>query len=257
MTRNTSASRPARASERAGPGRRLGAAALLAAFLAAGAVAAPAVAQDRLPVVIIYQEQLLEKSLAGQEFRRKEEQRTAELVAERKRIDAEFEAEEKRLAALRPAVSREEFSQLAKAFDQKVQAAREAQDQKAAEVAKEFDDNRRAFFEGLQPVLVEVMQTFGAGVMLDGRSVLLADPALDVTGDVISLMDQRFEEEQNSGGGPAAQPRGSGPMDSYPLPGFKVMPRDALPEGEGASETGPVTAPGTPEVPGAGPVPPQ
>ncbi|WP_170317702.1 OmpH family outer membrane protein [Paroceanicella profunda] len=231
--------------------------ALLIAAASASA-AWPVLAEDRLPVVIIYQEQLLEKSLAGQEFRRKEEQRTSELVAERKRIDAEFEAEEKRLAALRPTVSREEFSKLAKAFDEKVQAAREAQDQKAAEVSREFEDNRRAFFEGLQPVLVEVMQTFGAGVMLDGRSVLLADPALDVTGDVISLMDARFRAGDGETGQPAPGPA---PLESYPLPGFKVMPHD-VPQREGnplaePAPAGPPAAPALQDGASQSPVPPR
>jgi hypothetical protein len=44
-------------------------------------------------VVIVYQELLIERSLAGQALRAEEEAETRRLVEERKRIEARFEAE--------------------------------------------------------------------------------------------------------------------------------------------------------------------
>jgi Skp family chaperone for outer membrane proteins len=148
---------------------------------------------DRLPVVIVYQDQLLERSRAGQALRRREEAETARLVGERQKIEAEFEAEEKRLAELRPTLPREEFAKLAADFDARVREARAAQDQKAIAAQRAVEQNRQRFLESLRPVLVQIMQRYGASVLMDGRQVLLSDPSLDVTGEVIQRMDELFD----------------------------------------------------------------
>ncbi|HEU0220724.1 MAG TPA: OmpH family outer membrane protein [Paracoccaceae bacterium] len=149
---------------------------------------------DRLPVVIVYQDLLLERSEAGRRLKAEEDAATDRLVEERRRIEAEFEAEEKRLAAMRPTLAREEFARLAEEFDAKVREARAAQDERAVAAQRTIEQNRQRFLESLRPVLAEVMSRYGASVLLDGRSVLLADPSLDITGEVIARMDELMRE---------------------------------------------------------------
>lgn len=163
-------------------------AALALALAVLPAPPAPA-ADDTLPVLIIYRDQVFERSEAGRALRREEEAAAAALVEEKKRIEAELEIEEKRLATLRATLPRAEFQTLADAFDTRVREARTTQDQKALAVQKTVEQNRQRFLDLLQPVLVEVMRVYGASVLLDGRSVLLADPALDITGEVIRRLD--------------------------------------------------------------------
>ncbi|MEM9198813.1 MAG: OmpH family outer membrane protein, partial [Pseudomonadota bacterium] len=151
-------------------------------FALMGCLAAPAGAQDAdaLPIIIVYQDQLFEESLAGQALRR-EEQATAEgLVQERRAIEQALVEEERALAEQRKSLSREEFAPLAEAFDKRVRAAREAQEEKAVALQRSFETNRKRFLDNLRPVLSEVMRRFGASVMMEGRSVVLADPSLDV-----------------------------------------------------------------------------
>lgn len=141
-------------------------------------------------MVIVYQDQLIERSKAGQRLRAEEEAAARALVEERRRIEAEFEAEEKRLAELRPTMDRTAFAKLAADFDARVREARAAQDQRAVAAQRAIEQNRQRFIESLRPVLVEVMQRYGASVLLDGRTVLLVDPSLDITGEVIERLDQ-------------------------------------------------------------------
>ncbi len=195
MRRSFSASAPARASSLS-----------LLTLLVAGA----AWAQDGLPVVVVYQDQIFERSRAGQAVRAAEEAETRRLLDERRRIEGAFEAEERDLAALRPTVPREDFATLAADFDARVRAARANQDQIAAATTRKFEANRQAFSEAVRPVLSEVMRRYGASVLLDGRAVLRADPSIDVTGEVIDRLDARLPAP------PDAAPPDDAPMDPAP-----------------------------------------
>ncbi|MEM9048188.1 MAG: OmpH family outer membrane protein [Pseudomonadota bacterium] len=166
----------------------------LALGLSPAAPEALAQSDDRLAVVIVYQEQLIEASLAGRALLREEQATAQRLVEERRAIEQSLEAEERALAERRKTLSREEFAALAEAFDAKVKAARDAQVEKAVALQRSVEANRQRFLDGLRPVLSEVMRRFGASVMVEGRTVVQADPSLDVTGDVIALMDERYRQ---------------------------------------------------------------
>jgi Skp family chaperone for outer membrane proteins len=145
---------------------------------------------DRLPVVIVYQDQLIERSLAGQALRAEEEALTERLVEERREIERAFEEEEQALARRRAELDRAAFAKLAADFDARVREARTTQDEKALALQRAIEASRKRFLASIQPVLSEVMARFGASVMMEGRSVVLADPSLDVTGEVIARMDE-------------------------------------------------------------------
>ncbi|RMF33533.1 MAG: OmpH family outer membrane protein [Alphaproteobacteria bacterium] len=133
-------------------------------------------------------------------MRAEEEAMRNRLVEERKQIERALEAEERELAERRGSLAREEFARLAEAFDTKVRAARKAQEEKALAVQRSMEQKRQRFLDSLRPVIVEVMQRFGASVVLDGRAVLLADPSLDLTGEVIARMDEIYRENNPESG---------------------------------------------------------
>ncbi|RMH48532.1 MAG: OmpH family outer membrane protein [Alphaproteobacteria bacterium] len=189
-TRNISASPPEPGSER-GMGWR--AIALALALALSGAAAAQT---EGLPLVVVDQERILQQSLAGKALLAEEEALTTRLIEERRSLERAFEEEERALAARRDELSREAFAREAADFDARVRAARTAQDEKAIALQRSIEANRKRFLDSLQPVLVEVMQRFGASVMLDVRAVLLADPSLDVTGEVISRLDELYRAGQ-------------------------------------------------------------
>lgn len=165
-----------------------------AGLLGAALWTSPIPAQDSLPVVVVDQEQLLEASKAGRAFIAAQEARTQVLLKERQEIESQLIAEEEELARLRVDLEPDAFRELAEAFDEKARAARIAQDERAQDASRQFEADRKRFFDQVRPVMFEIMQRYGAGVVLDSRSVLFADPSLDVSGDVISRLDEIYEE---------------------------------------------------------------
>jgi Skp family chaperone for outer membrane proteins len=189
------------------PGGR-GAAPALALALAlaapwAGAQTAPPAGAAFL---IINQKHLLTGSHAGQQILADEERQRDTLRTEARALDASFEAEEQRLTDLRPGMAAEEFRKLSDAFDARVVEARRQQDERASALAQEFDQRRRQFYARVAPILVTLMDRYGAKAIFDETSVLLADQSLNITEAVITEIDTHAEETPPPGAAPVPVP---------------------------------------------------
>lgn len=142
------------------------------------------------PVVLtLDQERLFTESAFGQASLARERAAAAALEAENSRIEAELVAEEQALTARRGTVPAEEFSALAAAFDEKVERIRGEQDAKVRDIGRAREIDRQAFLRAAVPVLGDLLGEFGALVILDQSTVILALSAIDVTDEAISKVD--------------------------------------------------------------------
>ena len=159
--------------------------ALLITVVALGSPLAPASAQFRdqiqSPILTIDSERLYRESAFGQKAESDIEALGQALAQENERIANELEAEELALTEQRPNLSKEEFRELADAFDQRVQLIRREQDAKARDLNKQFEQARRDFLNRAAPVLETMMREAGAAVILEQRSVFLSATAIDIT----------------------------------------------------------------------------
>jgi Skp family chaperone for outer membrane proteins len=159
--------------------------------------AASAIQPPHLPragFLFINQERILTGSRAGQALLADEEEARDKLRTEARAIDTAFEQEEQALTERRPTLPPEEFQALADAFDARVVEARREQDARSTTLAQEFDQRRRQFYAQVAPILVMLMDRFGAQAIFDENSVLLADQALNITEQVIAEIDARAED---------------------------------------------------------------
>jgi Skp family chaperone for outer membrane proteins len=168
------------------------AATVLVAALAAGAARCQEAAAPGF--LIINQEQILTGSEAGRQLLAEEERERDALRNEARALDSAFEAEERRLTEQRPDLDPAEFRRLSDEFDARVVQARRDQDTRSATLAQEFDQRRRAFYARVAPILVMLMDRYGAKAILDENSVLLADQSLNITAAVIAEIDATAAE---------------------------------------------------------------
>ena len=247
---SASASRSRPASDR-GPGR-----ALALGLLALGALPGAAVAQDRpaepfrlapreepaapapapmpgpagaLPFLFINQEQILTGSKSGQAILADEDRQRDALRGESRALDASFEQEESRLTEQRPTLAPEEFRKLSDAFDARVVKARSDQDERANALAQQFDQRRRQFYAQVAPILVMLMDRYGAKAIFDEQSVLLADQSLNITQAVIAEIDARAATTAPEGAAPAPASPDAGPA----APDTGAAPSPAAPGTDG------------------------
>lgn len=179
------------------PGRLPALALLLSlAAVAAFAQETPApMPRPESPFLLISQERILTDSATGKALLAEEDRQRDTMRAEARALDASFEAEERQLTEQRPTLKPEEFRTLSDAFDERVVKARRDQDERANALAQEFDQRRRQFYARVAPILVMLMDRYGARAIFDENSVLLADQTLNITGAVIAELDAQASQQ--------------------------------------------------------------
>lgn len=174
----------------------------LACFLMA--VGAPGMAQEQVQstpapqsiVLVIDQERLLRESQLGASVLAKIEADAVALATENRQIEAELLAEEQALTEQRASLTPEAFSELADAFDEKVQRLRSEQDTKSRALAQAREQAPQAFFGEIGGVLSAIARERGAAVMLERRQVLLSVDTIDVTDEAIARINLALDEAE-------------------------------------------------------------
>ncbi|MFS4439008.1 OmpH family outer membrane protein [Paracoccaceae bacterium GXU_MW_L88] len=156
--------------------------------MAQGAQTGPRIAQQ--PILVVDQDQLLTRSARGQALLRQIEAEQQELASENRQIESELEAEEQALAARREAMTPEAFLPLADAFDAKVVRLRAQQQDKLTRLAAHTEEKRQEFFRDIVPLMLELMNSYGATMLLDSETVLFAAPGTNITAEAIRMLDQ-------------------------------------------------------------------
>ena len=198
---------------------------LPAVFALVMALAQPALPQDAPAIVVVDQERLFQDSLLGGTISEELEERSATLAAENRAIEAELIAEERELTERRPNLEPQEFRALADAFDEKVERLRAEQDAKGRELVALRDAERQRFTRTVGPILLDFMRQSGAAVMLDRRSVVATADRVDVTDELIAMIDDKVgAEAQPPDDAPRAEPP-SGEADDR-TEGGEAAPED-------------------------------
>ncbi|MCP9482033.1 OmpH family outer membrane protein [Shimia sp. CNT1-13L.2] len=141
------------------------------------------------PILTVDSDRMFAESAFGVRVSRDVEAGQSVLLAENRKIEAELEAEEKRLTELRADMEPGEFRAVADAFDERVQGIRVQQDGKARAIAETRDDQRALFFQAAQPVLTELMREMRAEILIERRTVLISSNAIDITDRAIERLN--------------------------------------------------------------------
>lgn len=140
-------------------------------------------------VLTVDQEAMYRRSRWGLRAQAELAAQSRQVAADNDRAFADLVADEDALTAARATLSPDEFRARAARFDERVTAVR-AERQAALEALTETAERDRAlFFQAAAPVLGRVMAARGALVVLDQRTVLIADERIDATAATIAALD--------------------------------------------------------------------
>ncbi len=164
--------------------------------LCLGFGASPALAQSlsgsQSEILVIDPNKLFAETLFGKRISEQLEEETEALAQDNRRIEQELRDEEKSLTEQRPTMDPEEFRDVAEAFDQKVQAIRQDRLEAAQALEEKRSSAEQRFLATAQGILVELMDERGGNVLLDIRSVILRDGAVDITSDAVERIDAKL-----------------------------------------------------------------
>lgn len=162
---------------------------------------APAAPEAPQSVILtIESDALYTRSAYGRRVEAEIEADSAVLAAENRRIEAELGAEEQSLTDRRASMEPTAFRALADAFDEKVQANRQAQQAKLQELTQRRESARTELILAARPILEAMMLEAGANVILERGTVFLSANATDITDLAVSRIDAAIGD-----GAPAAQ----------------------------------------------------
>lgn len=190
-------------------------AALVGSALVGSAGAGAAQDGTASSILTIDRERLFVESDFGQAVLAREAASAKALEAENAQIEADLIAEEQDLTDRRATLSAEEFSALAAAFDEKVVRIRAEQDEKVRNLTQLRENDRKAFFRAVVPVLGDLLVERKAVAIFDSSATVLALGTIDVTDAAIAKVDAVLgagaadpenTPDQNRDGTPAPSP---------------------------------------------------
>ncbi|MGR3468219.1 MAG: OmpH family outer membrane protein [Shimia sp.] len=168
--------------------------ALLAALAMTWALSAPAQEVPQSQVLTLDVSALFAQSAYGRQVQRNWDAAALDLARENRTIEQELRTEELALTEQRPTLSREEFADLAAAFDERVEALRSQQDAAREALTSQLETAEREFIRAIRPILAQMMQEAGASVILDSSTVFLRENGIDVTRAAIARIDAALPE---------------------------------------------------------------
>lgn len=172
---------------------------------------------------VLDQEQMYTMSLFGQRVRAEVQAAFQALDRENQTLLAELSAREQELTRLRTTLSAEEFRALADEFDTDVEAIRSSQDQKSREISSYQEREEQRFFAAASPLISAMSREAGLQVLLDKRSVILSDPAVDLTDRIVMGLNDLLGTGAGNAEPPAMIPQAD-PSQTQPEPSPEVPP---------------------------------
>ena len=175
----------------------LASATTLALALAGGAVAQPAQPTNPGPVIpgvcTFNQGRAVGGSMVGQAVAARMQQLTDSVRAELQPEGAAIEAEANALQTGQASMPADQFQQRAVALQQRAGAYQQLAGQREAELQYTQGLQLQRIGETMDPILVQVYQERGCGLLLDRSTMFGANPAMDITDRVIELVNQQLQ----------------------------------------------------------------
>lgn len=141
------------------------------------------------PILTIDRDRLFSDSAFGQRVNRELEAASSAMAAETRRIEAALEEEERMLTEQRATLEPEAFRELARAFDEKVQALRLERETAEDNLRRQIEAAQGEFFDRVGPILGALVRERGAVLIVDRRAILLAAADVDITEEAIARSD--------------------------------------------------------------------
>lgn len=181
----------------------------------------PGAAQDLgrvvSPILTLDRDALFDGTLFGQRVNREIEAASAAMATQTREIEAALEEEELALTGQRAALEPEAFRELARAFDEKVQALRADRDAAAANLRAQITAAQADFFDQIGPILGAIVRERGAVLIVDRRAILLSAANVDITEEAVSRIDALLGDGVDA------------PLEAEPAPTATDTPLDQIP----------------------------
>lgn len=148
-----------------------------------------ATAADKLAVVNI--QIIMKDSKAANSVRDQVQTKQKQFQSELDKKEKELQEEDKELAKQRSLLSPEAFKQQYQQFRQKAATAQKEIQKKRVQLDKALGEALADIQQNVVTIVAEVAKEKGANMAISTSQVLYADPALDITSEVLTRLDKK------------------------------------------------------------------
>jgi len=104
-----------------------------------------------------------------------------------------IQAEEKEIIKQKKVISADEYKKKVTTLREKVSKLQNERNKLLNEVAKQRTKAKSELLKNLNPIIKEYMQSKKIRIVLDKKSLLLADENLDITKDIIDILNKKLK----------------------------------------------------------------
>ena len=136
---------------------------------------------------------ILNESIAGKKAQTFLKNKLENGIKNIKNKQKKIQEEEKMIIQKKKIVSAEEYEKNVKELRNKVSSLQKERNQLLETVSKQRQKARKILLDNLNPIIKNYMKEKNIRMVVDKKSLLLADEALDITQDIISLLNSKLK----------------------------------------------------------------
>lgn len=145
--------------------------------------------QQRLSIGIVAYQIVLSKSNAIASIRNQVQTEFKTIQDEMGRLEQQFRQQDEALAKQRSVLSPEAFEQKRQAFEQEIGQAQQVMRQKQRAVEKANLEALQTVERKVTEIVTRLAQERGYNLILDGSAVLIMDPSMDISQNVLQALN--------------------------------------------------------------------
>ncbi len=136
---------------------------------------------------------ILNESDAGKKAQNFLKKKLSDGLANLKKKEAEILKEEKKIIEQKKVISAEEYKKKVVELRKSVSSIQKERNSLLESVAKQRSIARQELLKNLNPIVKEYMQKNNVRMVIDKKSLLMADEKLDATKDIMSLLNSKLK----------------------------------------------------------------
>ncbi|MBA1338996.1 MAG: chaperone for outer membrane proteins, Skp family [Pelagibacterales bacterium] len=136
---------------------------------------------------------ILNESDAGKKAQSYLKNKLTKGVESIKNKEKSIQDEEKKIIQQKKIISADEYKKKVTELRKRVSSLRQERNKLLDEVAKERAKARKEILKNLNPIMKEYMKEKSIRMIIDKKSMLLADESLDITKDVMDILNKKLK----------------------------------------------------------------
>ena len=136
---------------------------------------------------------ILNESNAGKKAQKSLKNKLEKGIEGLKNKEKNIQEEEKKLIQQKKIISEEEYKKKVSGLRSKVSSLQKERNSLLESVAKQRNKAKNELLKNLNPIMKDYMQEKNIRLVIDKKQVLLGDDKLDITKDIISLLNSKLK----------------------------------------------------------------